>query len=106
MRRVALTILLVAALFSPAIDAQQAPATRIVDRTGGAQRTDGFIPFYWDATRGRVLIEIPAFGEAIGATEIADRAGELTSDRRVHAALRDGSGAFHSARIFRSTKPK
>ncbi len=65
MRRVTLLILIVAALFTPAIDAQQAPATRIADRTGGAQRTDGFIPFYWDATRGRVLIEIPAFGEDV-----------------------------------------
>ncbi len=65
MRRVTLTILVVAALFTPAIDAQQAPATRIADRTGGAQRADGFIPFYWDATRGRVLIEIPAFGEDV-----------------------------------------
>jgi hypothetical protein len=65
MRRVTFTILLVVALFTPAIDAQQAPATRIADRTGGAQRTDGFIPFYWDAARGRVLIEIPAFGEDV-----------------------------------------
>lgn len=65
MRRFTLSTLVVAALFSTAIDAQQAPATRIADRTGGAQRTDGFIPFYWDATRGRVLIEIPAFGEDV-----------------------------------------
>ena len=65
MRRVTFLSLIVAALFSAAIDAQQAPATRIADRTGGAQRTDGFIPFYWDATRGRVLIEIPAFGEDV-----------------------------------------
>jgi hypothetical protein len=65
MRRVTLSILIVAALFTPAIDAQQAPASRIADRTGGVQRTDGFIPFYWDAARGRVLIEIPAFGEDV-----------------------------------------
>ena len=65
MRRVTLSVLIVVALLTPAIDAQQAPATRIADRTGGAQRTDGFIPFYWDATRGRVLIEIPAFGEDV-----------------------------------------
>lgn len=65
MRRFTLSILAVAALFSTAIDAQQAPAARIADRTGGAQRTDGFIPFYWDATRGRVLIEIPAFSEDV-----------------------------------------
>ena len=65
MRRVTLLSLIVAAVFSAAIDAQQAPATRIADRTGGAQRTDGFVPFYWDAARGRVLIEIPAFGEDV-----------------------------------------
>jgi len=41
--------------------AQQAPATRIADRTAGLQRADGFVPFYWDAARGRVLMEIPAF---------------------------------------------
>jgi hypothetical protein len=44
-----------------AIDAQQAPAARISERVTGLQRTDGFVPFYWDAARGRVLIEIPAF---------------------------------------------
>ena len=65
MRRVTLVILIAAALFAPAIDAQQPAAARIADRTGGVQRTDGFIPFYWDAARGRVLIEIPAFGEDI-----------------------------------------
>ncbi len=65
MRRVTLVILIAAALFAPAIDAQQPPAARIADRTGGVQRADGFIPFYWDAARGRVLIEIPAFGEDV-----------------------------------------
>ena len=64
MRRVTLVSLIVAALFSAAIEARQ-PAARIADRTGGAQRADGFIPFYWDAARGRVLIEIPAFGEDV-----------------------------------------
>jgi hypothetical protein len=44
-----------------AIHAQQAPAARISERVTGLQRTDGFVPFYWDAARGRVLIEIPAF---------------------------------------------
>jgi hypothetical protein len=49
----------------PAIEAQQPPAARIADRTGGAPRADGFVPFYWDTSRGRVLIEIPAFGEDV-----------------------------------------
>ena len=89
MRRVTLVILIVVALFAPAIDAQQPPAARIADRTGGVQRTDGFIPFYWDAGRGRVLIEIPAFGEDVlyyvsaasgaGSVELPFDRGILTS---------------------------
>jgi hypothetical protein len=47
------------------IDAQQPPATTLADRTKGLQRADGFIPFYWDAARGRVLFEIPAFGQDV-----------------------------------------
>jgi hypothetical protein len=45
--------------------AQQAPATRLADRTGGLQRSDGFVPFYWDEARGRVLMEIPTFNEDV-----------------------------------------
>ena len=88
MRRVTFLIL-IAALFAPAIDAQQPPSARIADRTGGAQRADGFIPFYWDAARGRVLIEIPAFGEDVlyyvsaasgaGSVELPFDRGILTS---------------------------
>jgi hypothetical protein len=47
------------------IQAQQAPAATIAERTVGLQRTDGFVPFYWDVARGRVLLEIPAFDEDI-----------------------------------------
>jgi hypothetical protein len=65
MRRTTLALLILAVLATQAIDAQQAPATRIADRTGSAQRADGFIPFYWDTARGRVLIEIPAFSEDV-----------------------------------------
>ena len=65
MRRITLSILIAVALLATAIDAQQPPAARIADRTGGAERADGFIPFYWDAARGRVLIEVPAFGEDV-----------------------------------------
>ena len=35
MRRITFAVLFSIALFAPAIDAQQAPATRIADRTGG-----------------------------------------------------------------------
>jgi hypothetical protein len=45
--------------------AQQPPATSVAERTAGLQRADGFVPFYWDAARGRVLMEIPAFDEDV-----------------------------------------
>jgi hypothetical protein len=89
MRRVTFVVLIAVALSWAAIDAQQQPATRIADRTGGAQRADGYIPFYWDTARGRVLIEIPAFGEDVlyyvsaasgaGSVELPFDRGILTS---------------------------
>ncbi len=89
MRRVTLSILVAVAFAATAIEAQQPAASRIADRTGGAQRADGFIPFYWDAARGRVLIEIPAFGEDVlyyvsaasgaGSVELPFDRGILTS---------------------------
>src|SRR5688500_10450896 len=89
MRRVTFLILIVVALLTPAIHGQQVSATRIADRTGGATRADGFIPFYWDTARGRVLIEVPAFGEDVlyyvsaasgaGSVELPFDRGILTS---------------------------
>lgn len=61
-----LRVLLCALLLTPAmLDAQQPPAARITERTGGLQRADGFVPFYWDAAHGRVLMEVPAFDEDV-----------------------------------------
>jgi hypothetical protein len=31
----------------------------------GLTRTDGFVPFYWDAAHGRVLIEVPVFDQDV-----------------------------------------
>ncbi|MGE0043704.1 MAG: zinc-dependent metalloprotease [Vicinamibacterales bacterium] len=45
--------------------AQQAPAATVAERTAGLPRTDGYVPFYWDQARGRVLMEVPAFDEDI-----------------------------------------
>ena len=60
------TVLLFLLMLAPAHAlAQQAPATRLADRTGGLQRSDGFVPFYWDEPRGRVLMEIPTFNEDV-----------------------------------------
>ena len=89
MRRANFFVLLFLTLLTSAIGAQQPAATRIADRTGGVQRADGFIPFYWDASRGRVLIEVPSFGEDVlyyvsaasgaGSVELPFDRGILTS---------------------------
>ncbi len=66
MLRVAARILTLALLCPLIVHAQaQQPAATIAERTSGLQRADGFVPFYWDAARGRVLIEIPAFGQDV-----------------------------------------
>src|SRR5262245_32293147 len=92
-----LRVLLCALLLIPAIlDAQQAPATRIAERTGGLTRADGFVPFYWDVARGRVLIEIPAFDQdVLYYVSAASGAGsvELSFDRGIL-----GSSVVHFVR--------
>jgi hypothetical protein len=80
MRCINLVWLLLVTLLAPGISAQQ---------TGSLQRNDGFIPFYWDAASGRVLMEIPAAGEDIlyyvsaasgaGSVELPFDRGILTS---------------------------
>jgi hypothetical protein len=65
MGRATVLFFVFALLSTPGVDAQQPPAARIAERTSGLQRADGFIPFHWDAARGRVLFEIPAFGQDI-----------------------------------------
>ncbi|MCC7124011.1 MAG: zinc-dependent metalloprotease [Acidobacteria bacterium] len=60
MVRLVLTCFLAAAGVSSAW-AQTAPAATIAERTNGMTRADGYVPFYWDQTRGRVLLEVPAF---------------------------------------------
>ncbi|MGE3277100.1 MAG: zinc-dependent metalloprotease [Vicinamibacterales bacterium] len=62
-RAVFLSLLLLA---GPALaQAQSVPAATVAERTAGLQRTDGFVPFYWDQARGRVLMEVPAFDEDV-----------------------------------------
>jgi len=63
------TILFVSAALvcgAMAVRAQQppaAPGTSIAQRTTGLERHDGFVPFYVDAARNRVLIETPKLNE-------------------------------------------
>lgn len=61
-RTMALASILVAALGAAA--AAQ-PAATLAERTKGLQRLDGFVPLYWDAGRGRVLAEVPAFDQDV-----------------------------------------
>ncbi|MGE0359219.1 MAG: zinc-dependent metalloprotease [Vicinamibacterales bacterium] len=63
------------------------PAT-LAARTTGLVRQDGFVPLYWDAARGRVLIEVPAFDrDVLYYVSAASGAGsvELPFDRGILA---------------------
>ena len=67
-----------------------AQTTTVAERTAGLQRQDGFVPLYWDAARGRVLIEVPAFDRDVlyyvsaasgaGSVELPFDRGILTTD--------------------------
>lgn len=45
--------------------ATPAPAAAVPASLQNLSRTDGFMPFYWDAAKGRVLLEIPVFDEDV-----------------------------------------
>jgi hypothetical protein len=62
-RRTALFLILLVS--STGLSAQQPPAATLAERTRGLERVDGFVPFYWDAGRGRVLVEIPTLGQDV-----------------------------------------
>src|SRR5919106_2267763 len=82
-----LRVVLCALLLIPVLaDAQQPPAGRLAERAGGLTRADGFVPFYWDAARGRVLLEIPAFDQdVLYYTSAASGGGsvEMSFDRGI-----------------------
>jgi hypothetical protein len=53
-------------LAAPVATAQAAPAKAGATAGGvSGERTDGFIPFYWDAGKGKVYLEIASFGEDV-----------------------------------------
>src|SRR5688572_21218893 len=54
-------LLAFAAPIAPAADPLPTPAKR----TAGLDRRDGFIPFYWDAREGKLLLEVSAPGEEL-----------------------------------------
>ena len=57
--------LLLTALLSTASQAIAAPAPTEARGMAGQERKDGFIPFIWDAAKGRVLMEIGLFDQDI-----------------------------------------
>lgn len=85
LRRLALIILLFVSSAVAQTNAFQ-PATTLAARIGNLQKTDGFIPYYWDAKKGALLFELSpkalqsdflyftALGSGIGSLEMfADR---------------------------------
>ncbi len=82
-------------VFSAVSSAQPAekPAERIAgisERVRGLERNDGFLPFYWDAVRGRLLLEIPsAMGDFLYGSGLAGGAGlvDVSLDRGQLGAL-------------------
>ncbi|MDP1570558.1 MAG: zinc-dependent metalloprotease [Vicinamibacterales bacterium] len=83
MRRTVVTLI---ALLAIAASATAQPAASLAERTKGLTRTDGFVPFYWDAARGRLLLEVPAFDtDVLYYVSIAQGAGsvEMSLDRGI-----------------------
>src|SRR5262245_13779496 len=78
----------------------QAPQT-IAARTAGLTRADGYIPFYWDQARGRLLFEISRFDQDLlyfTASSKAVGSVELGVDR--------GSGGGSAVIRFRQAGPR
>lgn len=57
MRRLPVFVACAALFAARPLVAQQQP---IADYTRGFEKRDGYFPLYWDATKGRLLLEIPA----------------------------------------------
>lgn len=64
MRKHALLLSLVMLCCALAAGAQERkPPASFTEATRGLQRLEGFLPLYWDAREGRMLLEISRFGE-------------------------------------------
>ena len=70
---VAVLLLLLASLAPPG-----AFAATIAEATRGLEKLDGFFPLYWDAGKGRVLIEVPSLDESfLYMTSLATGFGDV-----------------------------
>jgi hypothetical protein len=81
--------LVAAALLLVIADSVAGQTTGSIDqRTSGMQRADGFIPFYWDASKGRILLELSKFDTDVlyyVSTAASPGSVELGMDRGVDA---------------------
>jgi Met-zincin/Domain of unknown function (DUF5117) len=62
--QISASVLLVLVISTP-VFGQSAPPTSFIQHIAGLERRDGYIPLYWDATRGRLLLEISRLGEDV-----------------------------------------
>ena len=67
LRRLSAMLFLGTALCSPQVLAQSAP-TGPSQSAPELERVDGFVPFWFDAKAGKLLIEMPLFGQDIFTT--------------------------------------
>ena len=66
--------------------AQQVAAASIAAATQGMARHQGFMPFFWDSARGRVLLEVPAFDRDVCTTSPQPAAAVRSSCRWIGAS--------------------
>ena len=69
------------------------PLPSIAEKTDGLERTDGFVPFYWDARQGKLWLELDRFDEdllyvtslpaGLGSNDIGLDRGQLGARRVV-----------------------
>jgi len=91
-RLVASAAVCLAAALPPALHAQ-APLPSVGEKTRGMERRDGFLPVYWDASTGKLWMEIPRPGQeliyvvslpaGIGSNDIGLDRGQLGGERIV-----------------------
>jgi len=103
MRAIRLGCVLLAGSVTPAVlgtseAAATEPLKTLAARTAGLERRDGFVPFYWDAKVGKLLLEVaPGKEEFLYGAGLAGGAGllEVALDRGQLGAL----GVCHFERV-------
>ncbi len=125
----AVTLAPTGAALAQAPPASSAPLPSIAARTAGLARHEGFLPYYWDARQGRLLVEVARWGEdflygaglAGGAGTLAvgldrgqlgglglvrfERVGPRALLRQVQTDHRSGAGGTESARAVAESFP-